>query len=52
MRTVFGGLPPVGYIETPRKLRVNWKSVLPASNSLGVYSRKATAGTVSSIRSA
>src|SRR5918994_635323 len=37
------------YIETPSRPRVNWKSVLPASNSLGTYAREATAAIVSSI---
>jgi hypothetical protein len=37
------------YIDTPSKPRVNWKSVLPAAKSLGVYSLEATAPTARSI---
>src|SRR5215217_2482574 len=37
------------YIDTPSRPRVNWKSVLPAPKSLGVYSREATATMVSSV---
>jgi hypothetical protein len=37
------------YIDTPSRPRVNWKSVLPAAKSRGVYSLEATAATARSI---